>query len=61
MSTSQYSQLSVVSGTGRREELEPSDGRYHPNPDTARIVDTPSYVVQPPTFLRFTARKIRNV
>ena len=30
MSTSQHSQLSIVPGIGRREESEPSDGRYEP-------------------------------
>jgi len=30
MSTSQHSQLSIVPGIGRREEPEPSDGRYEP-------------------------------
>jgi hypothetical protein len=30
MSTSQHSQLSIVPGIGRRDESEPSDGRYEP-------------------------------
>ena len=30
MSTSQHSQLSIVPGISRREESEPSDGRYEP-------------------------------
>ena len=47
MSTSQHSQLSIVPGIGRREEPEPSDGRYEPTiglKAVAKILDCSVFI-----------------